>query len=107
MIGILSIPTWIIHFGSIIEWGLAMSLFYVVGRRLNNVWLMRMPLAMIPFLLSGFCAIFYHMSEDTWDWLNLLQSYLTFAGTCCFALWSFLLMRSLTAKPEQKGVRRG
>ncbi len=108
MIGLLSIPTWIIHFGSVIEWMSAMTLFYFVGRRLHNVWLQRMPLAMIPYLLSGFCALIYHMSYDTWNWINEWQSYLTFLGSCCFALWAFLLLRSITApQKSQKEGRRG
>ena len=107
MIGLLSIPTWIIHFGSVLEWGAAMLLFWVVGRKLNNSWLKRMPLVMIPYMLSGLCAIIYHIGFDEWEWLNELQSYLTFAGSCCFALWAFLLLRSLTARPVKKGVRRG
>jgi hypothetical protein len=118
MIGLLSIPTWIIHISSVIEWGLAMLLFLVVGRKLNNVWLRRMPVAMVPYMLSGLCAIAYHMSEDEWEWLNSAQSYLTLTGSCCFALWAFLLLRSLTeAKSKaklssstiqaRKGGRRG
>ena len=96
MIGLLSIPTWLIHFGSVLEWGAAMLLFYVVGRKLNNVWLRRMPLAMVPYMLSGLCAIIYHMSADEWEGFNTAQSYLTLTGSSCFALWAFLLLRSLT-----------
>jgi hypothetical protein len=105
MIGLLSIPTWIIHAGSIIEWALAMALFYAVGRRMKNKFLMWMPVAMIPFMFSGFCAFIFHITEDKWNFINELQTYLTFAGSCGFALWAFLLLRSLTV-PE-KEVKRG
>ncbi|HEX2910788.1 MAG TPA: DUF2499 domain-containing protein [Chloroflexia bacterium] len=96
MIGLLSIPTWIIHFSSVIEWALAMLLFWQVGRKLHNIWLQRMSFVMIPYMLSGWCAIIYHMSADEWGWLNDTQAYLTFAGSSCFALWAFLVLRSLT-----------
>ncbi len=105
MIGLLSIPTWIVHLGSVLEWATAMLLFWLAGRKLNNVWLKRMPLAMIPFMLSGWCAIIYHISYDQWDWINQIQAYLTFTGSCCFALWAFLFFRSLTAKLEKKTSR--
>ena len=105
MIGLLSIPTWIIHISSVAEWGLAMWLFWRVGQRLKNVWLRRMTLAMVPYMLSGWCAIVYHISYDEWGWLNDVQAYLTFAGSCCFSLWAFLLLRDLTRR--QKAVRRG
>jgi hypothetical protein len=101
MIGLLSIPNWLIHFASIAEWGFAMGLFYVLGRRTGNLWLKIMPLAMLPYMLSGWCAIFYHISLDTATWLNELQAYLTFAGSCAFALWAFLLFRSLTVRKER------
>jgi len=102
MIGLLSIPTWIIHLSSVFEWGLAMVFFYLVGRKLDNVWLRRMTLAMLPYMLSGFCALAYHISLDEWTLLETAQSYLTFAGSCCFALWAFLMLRSLT---EAKAAR--
>lgn len=105
MIGLLSIPTWIIHISSVLEWGVAMLLFYVVGRKLNNVWLRRMPLAMVPYMLSGVCAIAYHITEDEWDGFNTAQSYLTLAGSTCFAIWAFLLLRSLTEAKAKANTR--
>ncbi len=104
MIGLLSVPTWIIHIGSIVEWVVAMWLFWKVGRKLNNVWLKRMPLVMLPYGISGLCAIAYHISYDQWDGFSVAQTWLTFFGSCCFALWAFMLLRSL---PPRKPVRKG
>jgi hypothetical protein len=88
-----------------------MLLFYLIGRKLNNVWLRWMPLAMIPYMLSGLCAIIYHITIDEWKEINVAQSYLTLIGSCCFALWAFLLLRSVTAtlktRQTPKEVRRG
>jgi hypothetical protein len=97
MIGLLSIPNWLIHLGSVVEWAVAMGLFYMLGRRTGNFWLKIMPIAMIPYMLSGWCAILYHSTLDNATWLNDLQAYLTFGGSCAFALWAFLFFRSLTA----------
>ncbi len=78
-----------------------MLFFYMVGRKLDSVWLRRMPLAMIPYMLSGVCAIIYHVSADEWAGFNTAQSYLTFTGSCCFALWAFLFLRDLTEKKSR------
>jgi hypothetical protein len=78
-----------------------MLFFYMVGRKLDSVWLRRMPLAMIPYMLSGLCAIIYHVSADEWTGFNTAQSYLTFTGSCCFALWAFLFLRDLTEKKSR------
>lgn len=79
-----------------------MLLFWLVGRKLNNIWLKRMPLAMIPYTLSGFCALIYHVTLDEWEWLSEVQAYLTFSGSCCFALWAFLLLRDVTKQHQSK-----
>ncbi len=102
MIGLLSIPTWIIHFGSVIEWGVAMALFYMVGRYKGNVWFKQMPLFMLPYGLSGLCAIAFHLTEDTATFFNDAQAYLTLTGSCAFALWAWLLLRDLTKVKAQK-----
>ena len=101
---ILSLPTWIIHFGSVAEWGLAMLLFYSVGRKFDNVWLRRFPAFMLPYFVSGICAILFHVTDDTWLFFEVVQKYLTFLGSCCFALWGYMLLRSLT--PTPKGRKR-
>ncbi|MCW2277093.1 DUF2499 domain-containing protein [Heliophilum fasciatum] len=105
MLGLLSLPTWIVHIGSIVEWGLAMVLFYRVGQKLNNRMLMLMPWAMVPYLISGFFAIWYHLTLDTLQWLSDAQSYLTLMGSCAFGIWAFFLIRSLpaTGVNEAKG----
>ncbi len=105
MIGLLSVPNWIIHISSVLEWALAMWLFWLVGKKTGNIWFKRMALAMLPYMLSGWCAIIYHIGYDEWAWLNDVQAYLTFTGSCCFTLWAFLLLRSVTAR--QKAVEAG
>ncbi|WP_170270298.1 DUF2499 domain-containing protein [Heliorestis acidaminivorans] len=99
----LSLPTWIVHFASLIEWGIAMLFFYMIGKKSDNIWFRRMPLAMIPYLLSGFFAIFYHLTHDTVQWLSDIQGYLTFLGSLCFALWGYLYLRSLTGRYVKRG----
>ena len=73
-----------------------MGLFYMVGRYKGNVWFKRMPLFMLPYGLSGFCAIAFHLTEDTATFFNDAQAYLTLMGSCAFAVWAWLLLRDLT-----------
>jgi hypothetical protein len=61
---------------------------------------------MIPYMLSGWCAIAYHITYDTMEVLNLVQAILTFAGSCAFALWSFLFFRDLKNSPLPKLKRK-
>jgi hypothetical protein len=102
MLDFMSIPTWIVHLSGVAEWFLAMWLFWVLGRKLNNKWLKLMPLFMLPYMLSGWCAIAYHITYDTWEIFNQIQAILTFAGSCAFALWAFLLLRDLPKTPKLK-----
>lgn len=57
---------------------------------------------MLPYGLSGLCAIAYHISYDTINFFSDVQAYLTFAGSCAFALWAFLMLRDLTARLERQ-----
>ncbi|MZP31295.1 DUF2499 domain-containing protein [Heliobacterium undosum] len=93
--GFLSLPTWFVHIASLIEWAIAVVLVYQLGQRLNQVWLQRLPWAMIPYMLSGVCAIWYHVTYDTQQWLSDAQSYLTFLGSTAFGVWAFFFLRSL------------
>lgn len=61
---------------------------------------------MLPYGLSGLCAIAFHISYDTINFFSDAQAYLTFAGSCAFALWAFLILRDLTAQLPQKSAAK-
>ncbi|MCS7030214.1 MAG: DUF2499 domain-containing protein [Gloeomargarita sp. SKYG116] len=88
----LSLPTWVIHIASVLEWGTAMALFWQYGWR-TFTW------AMIPALGGAMCAITWHFfdNDPALRWLVTGQAGLTLLGNC--ALWwaAWNLMR--TAKP--------
>ncbi|MBM7866472.1 DUF2499 domain-containing protein [Heliobacterium gestii] len=93
--GFLSLPTWVVHIASLVEWAVAIVFVYRLGQRLHQVWIQRLPWVMIPYMLSGFCAIWYHLTYDTQTWLSDAQSYLTFIGSTSFGVWAFFFLRSL------------
>jgi hypothetical protein len=77
---VLSLPTWMIHIASVLEWGVAMYLFWQYGWR-------RITWAMIPALGSALCAITWHFFDNDphLDWLVTWQAGLTLVGN--MALW--------------------
>lgn len=90
---VLSLPTWMIHIASVLEWGVAMALFWQYGWR-NITW------AMIPALGSALCAITWHFfdNDPNLEWLVTWQAGLTLVGNIalCWAAWG-LAVRA--AKP--------
>ncbi|WNZ43573.1 DUF2499 domain-containing protein [Leptolyngbya boryana CZ1] len=87
----LSIPTWIIHVSSVIEWIAAIWLIWqyaeVSGDR---VW-RSLSFGMLPALVSAMCACTWHFFDNppALDWLVTLQAAMTVVGncTCCAAGW--------------------
>ncbi|MBU6229351.1 MAG: DUF2499 domain-containing protein [Cyanobacteria bacterium REEB459] len=87
----LSLPTWIIHISSVLEWMAAMLLvwrFALVSHRLAWRWL---AIAMVPALVSAMAACTWHFFDNApgLSWLVTLQAALTVIGntTLCLAAW--------------------
>ncbi len=88
---VLSLPTWIIHISSVLEWMAAMLLvwrFALLSRRLVWRWL---AIAMFPALVSAMAACTWHFFDNApgLSWLVTLQAALTVVGntTLCLAAW--------------------
>ena len=87
----LSLPTWMIHISSVLEWMAAMGFiwqFATVTQRLVWRWL---AIAMMPSLVSAMAACTWHLFDNTPDlaWLVILQAAMTVVGngTLCLAAW--------------------
>lgn len=84
----LSIPTWIIHVSSVIEWVAAIWLIWTYSEvKRRPAWRM-LSLAMLPALISAMCACTWHLFDNAPDleWLVMLQAAMTFVGNV--ALWA-------------------
>lgn len=83
----LSIPTWIIHISSVIEWTLAIWLIWRYGELTQNRAWWIFSLAMLPALISAMCACTWHYFDNNPDlhWLVTLQALSTLIGN--FTLW--------------------
>lgn len=101
----LSIPTWIIHVSSVIEWIAAIWLIWTYGEiKRDRTW-WGLSFAMLPALVSAMCACTWHFFDNpaSLEWLVTLQASMTVLGniTLCAAAW--WIWRS-AQKPERKNT---
>ena len=87
----LSIPTWIIHVSSVIEWVAAIWFISIYGNITHNrVWY-SLSFAMLPALVSAMCACTWHYfdNDPSLEWLVTLQASMTLLGnfTLLAAAW--------------------
>ncbi|MEC4802877.1 MAG: DUF2499 domain-containing protein [Jaaginema sp. PMC 1079.18] len=87
----LSIPTWMVHISSVIEWMVAIALIWRYGEVKGDRAWWGLSLAMLPALVSAMCACTWHFFDnpDTLSWLVTLQAAMTVLGntTLCLAAW--------------------
>jgi Protein of unknown function (DUF2499) len=87
----LSIPTWIIHVSSVIEWMTAIWLVWLYAQATGNLVWRSLAIGMLPALVSAMCACTWHFFDNapTLGWLVTLQAAMTVLGNCtmCFAGW--------------------
>lgn len=84
----LSIPTWIIHVSSVIEWTVAIWLIWVYGELTRDRAWWGLAFAMLPALISAMCACTWHYFDNnpSLQWLVTLQASMTVVGN--FTLWA-------------------
>ncbi len=87
----LSIPTWIIHVSSVIEWIAAIALVWKYGEVTGNPAWRALSWGMLPALVSAMCACTWHFFDNphNLDWLVTVQAATTVLGniTLCLAAW--------------------
>lgn len=87
----LSIPTWMIHISSVIEWIIAIWLIFRYGEILGEKYWYFFALAMLPALISAMCACTWHYFDNSpsLEWLVTLQATMTLVGNCtlCLSSW--------------------
>jgi len=92
----LSLPTWVIHVSSLLEWLVAMGLVWRIGVVSGNPKWKGLTWAMIPSHSSGVCACVYHFfyNAESLQFIVLLQAALTLLGNCTLAFAAFRLALS-------------
>ncbi|MEM9003433.1 MAG: DUF2499 domain-containing protein [Cyanobacteria bacterium P01_F01_bin.86] len=87
----LSIPTWVVHITSVVEWIAAIWLIWQYAELSGlKAWRM-LSFAMLPALVSAMCACTWHFFDnlESLAWLVTLQALMTVVGNCtvCLAAW--------------------
>jgi Protein of unknown function (DUF2499) len=87
----LSIPTWIIHISSVIEWITAIWLIWTYGNLTKNHSWYALSFGMLPSLISAMCACTWHYFDNSpsLEWVVTLQAAMTVVGnfTLFAAAW--------------------
>jgi hypothetical protein len=91
----LSIPTWVVHISSVLEWTLAIWYVHNLALLTRSIYWHWFALAMIPALISALCACTWHWFDNltALEWLVTLQAATTLVGNTTLAIASFYLWR--------------
>ena len=96
----LSIPTWIVHISSVIEWIAAIWFIWRYGEVTRDRTWWALSFAMLPALVSAMCACTWHFFDnaESLEWLVTVQAAMTVTGnfTLCLAAWWIYSNRSKT-----------
>jgi len=100
----LSIPTWIIHISSVIEWIAAIWLIWIYGEVSRNRAWWALSLAMLPALVSAMCACTWHFFDNakSIEWLVTLQATMTLVGNFTLLAAGWWIWRSSQPGNDQQ-----
>lgn len=92
----LSIPTWIIHISSVIEWMVAIWLIWTYGEVSGNRYWRALSVAMLPSLVSAMSACTWHYFDnaESLEWLVTLQATMTLIGNFTIFIAAWWIWRS-------------
>ncbi|HEY9737231.1 MAG TPA: DUF2499 domain-containing protein [Trichocoleus sp.] len=87
----LSIPTWIIHISSVLEWVAAIWFIWQFAEATQQFAWRWLSMGMLPALISAMSACTWHFFDnaESLNWLVTLQAATTVIGNCtlCLAAW--------------------
>ncbi len=91
----LSIPTWIIHISSVIEWIAGIWLIWRYGELTSDRSWFVFAFAMLPALVSAMCACTWHFFDNSpaLEWLVTTQATMTLVGNITLCLGGWYLWR--------------
>jgi hypothetical protein len=86
-----SIPTWMVHASSLLEWLIAMKLIFEHADKSGNPAWKGLTWGMAPSHASGLCACTFHLFYNTpaLNWMVVLQSFLTLFGNSTMAFAAY------------------
>lgn len=88
---VLSIPTWMVHVSSVVEWIAAIWFVWRYAEASGYLAWRSLSFGMLPALVSAMCACTWHFFDNAiaLNWLVTLQAAMTVVGNCtvCAAAW--------------------
>lgn len=101
---VLSIPTWIIHISSVLEWITAIWLVWSYGDVVGDRTWRWLSWGMLPALVSAMCACTWHFFDNapSLDWLVTTQAATTALGNSTMCLAAYGIFRR--HQPDQNSA---
>ncbi|PSP16772.1 MAG: hypothetical protein BRC58_08220 [Cyanobacteria bacterium QS_8_64_29] len=98
----LSVPTWIVHVSSILEWLAAIWLVWTYGEVTGNRIWWGLSLAMLPALVGALSAVTWHFFDnaESLQWLVTVQAGMTALGNTTLAIAGWGIWRSARARSQ-------
>jgi hypothetical protein len=93
-IGLLSLPNWIIHISSTLEWGVASLLIYRYGTLCGRREIRVFGLSMLPHWFGSFFVLSYHLTTDSVALLLDLSEVINLFGSISLLLATINLLKA-------------
>ncbi len=90
----LSIPTWIVHWSTVFEFLIAMSLAWTYADAVGNPKWKGLTWGMFPSSISSVFALTFHIFYNQIPWILTGQAICTFVGNCTLALATYRIASS-------------
>jgi hypothetical protein len=98
-IGLLSLPNWIIHISSSLEWGVAALLIFRYGKLCGRKEIMMFGISMLPHWVGSFFVLSYHMTTDRIALLLDLSEVINLFGSISLLLATLNLLKAKEREP--------
>jgi hypothetical protein len=101
----LSIPTWVIHISSVLEWIVAIWLIWRFAAISRNLAWRALSWGMLPALISAMCACTWHFFDnlEALSWLVILQAATTLIGNCTLMAAAWWIWQQSAQQEAQPG----
>ncbi|XP_031258225.1 LOW QUALITY PROTEIN: uncharacterized protein LOC116116259 [Pistacia vera] len=92
----LSLPTWVVHVSSVVEWITAMALVWQYGEKSEYEAWKGLSWGMVPLLGEAFCACTWHFfyNSESLEVLVALQAAFTVIGNATMCNAAFQIYKS-------------
>jgi Protein of unknown function (DUF3593)/Protein of unknown function (DUF2499) len=96
---LLSLPNWVIHISSALEWGIAAALLFHYGKISGRREIRLFGLAMLPHWSGSFFVLSYHISGDSIPLLLDMSELINLFGSTALLLATLNLLKSTKKVP--------